>query len=395
MLEKIKLKSQCVFYATENLGYYRRLCWTGRDARQARISHNGPLAQSVEQWIFNPLVGRSNRPRPTMFFRSMLFQIKRDNKFNKTVLMKFLSSFTGFLLVALMPVQSFAELERIKMATTTSTENSGLLEVLNPPFEKKHGVKLDVIAVGTGKAIRLGKNGDVDFILVHAPAAERQFVEDGYGIERKAVMHNDFVIIGPVADPVGLMQAADVYEAMTRLVETKYMFVSRGDDSGTHKKEKELWQKINLEPSGEWYLSVGQGMGVVLRIANDKQAYTLTDRGTYLAYKDKIDLQIVYENDETLFNPYHVIMINPAKHPHTKIGLARKYSDFIRGPVGQKLIENFKVNGEILFHPDVIKEALNKSIPDSCIPGLVNGTSREHYSEHEQKQCLALILGNH
>lgn len=269
--------------------------------------------------------------------------------------MKFFLSFIGFVLITLMPVGSLAELERIKMATTTSTENSGLLGVLNPPFEKQYGIKLDVISVGTGKAIRLGKNGDVDFILVHAPAAERKFVADGYGIERKPVMHNDFVIIGPAADPAGLMQATDINEAMSGLFETKYMFISRGDDSGTHKKEKGLWQKINIEPSGEWYLSVGQGMGVVLRIANDKQAYTLTDRGTYLAYKDKIDLQIVYENDEILFNPYHVIMISPEKHPHTKIDLARKYSAFIRGPIGQELIRNFNVNGEILFYPDVIR----------------------------------------
>lgn len=249
----------------------------------------------------------------------------------------------------------FADETRLKMATTTSTENSGLLAVLNPPFEKKYDVKVDVISVGTGKAIRLGKNGDVDLILVHAPGAEKKFVKEGSGIEREPVMHNDFVIAGPPADPAGLKDAKNLKEAMSRIIENKSIFVSRGDDSGTHKKEKNLWQMISVEPSGDWYLSVGQGMGIVLRIANDKEAYTLTDRGTYLAYKDKMKLEVLFEKDAALFNPYHVIVVNPAKHPHSKIDLARKYSEFIRGEEGQSLIRDFKVNGEILFHPDVIK----------------------------------------
>ena len=201
----------------------------------------------------------------------------------------------------------------------------------------------------------MGKNGDVDFILVHAPAAEMEFVNGGYGVEREPVMHNDFVIVGPAADPAGLKEAKNISAVMSRLIQGQHTFISRGDDSGTHKKEKELWQKTNREPSGDWYLSVGQGMGVVLRIANDKKAYTLTDRGTYLAYKDKMKLQVVFENDVTLFNPYHVILVNPVKHPHVKVDLARKYSEFIRGAEGQELIRNFKVNGSILFHPDVIK----------------------------------------
>ncbi len=249
----------------------------------------------------------------------------------------------------------FAEQVRLKMATTTSTENSGLLAILNPPFEEKLGIKLDVISVGTGKAIRLGKNGDVDLIFVHAPGAEREFVDGGFGIERKPVMHNDFVIVGPDADPAGIKNAKNITEAMKKLLQSKNIFVSRGDDSGTHKKEKSLWQMVGNKPVGDWYLAVGQGMGVVLRIADDKEAYTLTDRGTFLAYKDKMKLRVVFENDEALFNPYHVIMVNPAKHPHTKIDLARKYSEFIRGEEGQSLIRNFKVNGEVLFHPDVIK----------------------------------------
>jgi tungstate transport system substrate-binding protein len=252
-------------------------------------------------------------------------------------------------------LQLFAEVERLKMATTTSTDNSGLLAVLNPPFEKKYGVKLDIISVGTGKAIRLGKNGDVDLILVHAPGAEKKFVNEGFGIERKPVMHNDFVIVGSTDDPANLKSAENINQAMTRLVEEKHIFVSRGDDSGTHKKEKSLWKMVGDQPSGSWYLSVGQGMGIVLRIADDKEAYTLTDRGTYLAYKDKMKLEVVYEKDKSLYNPYHIIIVNPDKHQHTKIDLARKYSDFIRSEEGQNLIRNFKVNGQVLFHPDVIK----------------------------------------
>lgn len=260
-----------------------------------------------------------------------------------------------FILFVLYSNSVVAELERLKMATTTSTDNSGLLAVLNPPFEKKYKVKLDVISVGTGKAIRLGKNGDVDLIFVHAPGAEKKFVNQGYGVEREPVMHNDFVIVGPENDPVGLKNVNNIKQAMTLLADKKHIFISRGDDSGTHKKEKNLWGLTGGMPSGNWYLAVGQGMGIVLRIADDKEAYTLTDRGTYLAYKDKVRLKVLFENDEALFNPYHVIMVNPEKHSHAKIDLARKYSEFIRGEQGQSLIRNFKVNGELLFHPDVIK----------------------------------------
>ncbi len=259
-----------------------------------------------------------------------------------------------FILLCCLSLQLHAEVERLKMATTTSTDNSGLLAVLNPPFEKKYGVKLDIISVGTGKAIRLGKNGDVDLILVHAPAAEKKFVDEGFGIERESVMHNDFVIVGSVEDPAGLKSTKNIIQAMIRLAEEKHIFISRGDDSGTHKKEKELWAMVGNEPSGAWYLSVGQGMGIVLRIADDKEAYTLTDRGTYLAYKDKMKLKVLFEKDEALFNPYHIIMVNPEKHPHTKIELARKYAEFIRSKEGQDLIRNFKINAEVLFHPDVI-----------------------------------------
>ena len=260
------------------------------------------------------------------------------------------------LFLALTFLHSAQAEDRLRMATTTSTENSGLLAVLNPVFEKQFNVKLDVIAVGTGKALKLGENGDVDLILVHAPEAEKEFVDAGYGVDRKAVMHNDFVLIGPENDPAGLKNSCSLSGAMKKIVGSEATFISRGDDSGTHKKEKSIWKSVDQEPTGNSYLAVGQGMGAVLKIANDKQAYTLTDRGTWLAFQDKLDLVVVSEGDPVLFNPYHVIAINPERHPHTKYKLATDYINFISSEDGQKIIRDFKVKGEQLFHPDVLKD---------------------------------------
>ena len=259
------------------------------------------------------------------------------------------------LLVGFCSTSMYADAPRIRLATTTSTDNSGLLGVLNPAFEKKYNVKVDVISVGTGKALRLAENGNVDVLMVHAPAAEKKFVQAGYGISRLPVMHNDFIIVGPAKDPAGLKQVTSLEQALNQLVSQKQGFVSRGDDSGTHKKEMSLWQSIGGKPDGDWYMSVGQGMGVVLRIASDKQAYALTDRGTFLALMDKLSLDIAFENDASLFNPYHVMIVNPEKHPHTQVELATMYVEFIRGQEGQDLIRNFRVNGKVLFHPDVIQ----------------------------------------
>jgi len=246
--------------------------------------------------------------------------------------------------------------ERLRLATTTSTDNSGLLAELHPPFEKKYNVKVDVIAVGTGKALRLGENGDVDVLMVHAPTAEISFIDKGYGIERLPVMHNDFVILGPQDDPAGLGGAKTLNEALQRLYNSGSYFVSRGDDSGTHKKELSLWRAAGIDPGGNWYLAAGQSMGAAIQIANDKQAYTLSDRGTYLAHKNKISLVPVFEGDPELFNPYHVIIVNPEIHPYIKAELAKQYIDFIRGDTGQKIIREFKKSGEILFKPDVIHD---------------------------------------
>ncbi len=263
-----------------------------------------------------------------------------------------------FFLLGLSSIPLSCTEERLRMATTTSTENSGLLAVLNPAFEKIFNVKLDVIAVGTGKALKLGENGDVDLILVHAPRAEKKFVDDGYGIDRKAVMHNDFVIIGPKTDPIGIKNTVSLNDAMKKIIESGIIFISRGDDSGTHKKEKNIWKSVDVEPGGSRYLVVGQGMGAVLKIANDKQAYTLSDRGTWLAYQDNLDMKIVSEGDPVLFNPYHVIAINPERYSHIKYQQVTDYINFITGEEGQKIIKDFKVKGKQLFHPDALSEVI-------------------------------------
>ena len=255
--------------------------------------------------------------------------------------------------------------ERIKMATTTSTENSGLLDVLLPPFEQKFNVKVDVIAVGTGKALKLGENGDVDIVFVHAKAAEDKFVNDGYGVNRRDVMYNDFIIIGPKEDPAGIKGMKDVAMALKQIADKcaqpsresgKASFASRGDDSGTHKKEKSLWKTAGIVPEGNWYMETGQGMGPTLQITDEKRGYTMTDRGTYLAYKDKIDLDILVEDDKRLFNPYGIIAVNPARHSHVNYVYTMTLIGWVTSVEGQKIIANYKKFGEALFHPTAIRQ---------------------------------------
>jgi len=243
---------------------------------------------------------------------------------------------------------------RLRMSTTTSTENSGLLAVLLPPFEKQVGVKVDVIAVGTGKALKLGENGDVDVVFVHAREAEEAFVAGGFGVYRKAVMHNDFILIGPPEDPAGLKRVGSALEAFRLLALRKAAFISRGDDSGTHKKEMKIWRKAELTPKGSWYIEAGQGMGAVLQIADEKRGYTFSDRGTFIAYHGKIDLGIVYEGDPVLHNPYSIIAVSPDRHAHVNYDLAKKLIDYVTGPEGQKIIAGFRLNGRQLFYPDAI-----------------------------------------
>jgi tungstate transport system substrate-binding protein len=253
------------------------------------------------------------------------------------------------LLLLALAAPSFAG-ERLRMSTTTSTENSGLLKILLPPFEQKNGCKVDVIAVGTGKALKLGEAGDVDLVLVHARTLEDKFVANGFGVNRKDVMYNDFVTLGPASDPAGVRGSKTTAEAFAKIAAKKAPFVSRGDESGTHQKEKELWQAAGLKPSESWYVEAGQGMGEVIIMATEKGAYTLADRGTYNAFKkDKTNLVIVFDGEKGLFNPYGVIAVNPQKHPHVKYDLALKFIDYITGAEGQKIIANFKVDGDPIF----------------------------------------------
>lgn len=240
---------------------------------------------------------------------------------------------------------------RLKMATTTSTEDSGLLYVLLPPFEKEFSVKVDVIAVGTGKALKLGENGDVDVVLVHAREAEDEFVKSGFGVNRRDVMYNDFIIIGPPGDPA-VVKRADAVDAFRKIAAKKHSFTSRGDESGTHKKEKKLWREAGLTPQGAWYLEVGQGMGATLQVANEKRSYCLVDRGTYIAYEKKIDLRVLCEGDERLFNPYGIIAVSPRKHPHIRYTYAMALIGWMTSPEGQRIIAEFKKDGKVLFRPN-------------------------------------------
>ncbi len=235
------------------------------------------------------------------------------------------------------------------MSTTTSTENSGLLAVLLPPFEKQCGCKVDVVAVGTGKALKLGEAGDVDIVFVHARTLEDKFVAAGYGIDRRDVMYNDFVVLGPPDDPAAVGKTASVQDAFRAIAAKKSPFISRGDESGTHQKEKEIWAAATVAPKGGWYIEAGQGMGEVINMATQKRGYTLSDRGTYLAYRKKTDLVVLSQGDRRLWNPYGIIAVNPKKHPHAKYGLAQKLIDFVMGPEGQALIAGYKVDGAPLF----------------------------------------------
>lgn len=239
----------------------------------------------------------------------------------------------------------------VRIATTTSTENSGLFSVIQPAFEKALDIRAHVIAVGTGKALELGRRGDVDVVLVHAKAAEEAFVNAGYGLARHEIMYNDFVIVGPADDPAGVRGMHDAGMAFARIAEAAAGFVSRGDDSGTHKKEKAIWQQVNVEPQGAWYRQVGQGMGKTLQIAGEMAAYTLVDRGTWLAYRANSPLQLLVEGGAELRNPYGIIAVNPARFPDVKHAAAQRLIEWFATPEARALIAGYKVDGEQLFYP--------------------------------------------
>lgn len=246
------------------------------------------------------------------------------------------------------------------MATTTSTDNSGLLDSILARFEKAFGIQVDVIPVGTGKALELAERGDVDVVLVHAPEAELAFVEAGWGVNRRGLMVNDFLIVGPPEDPAGVKKAVSLADALERIRSSEALFVSRGDDSGTHKKELALWPLAGGPPPKGAYLDAGQGMEATLRIAHEKKAYTLTDRGTFLAVRRTVDLVPVFEGDPAFQNPYSIIAVNPARHKHARYIEAMTLIGWFTSLEGQALIGSFKKEGEVLFHPTAIPEAAGR-----------------------------------
>ena len=241
----------------------------------------------------------------------------------------------------------------ITLATTTSTDNSGLLRFLLPMFEAEHGTKVRVISVGTGKAIRLGENGDVDVILVHSRPDEDRFVSERHGVNRHDVMYNDFVIVGPRSDPAMVRGKGDAIAAFRAILESESVFISRGDDSGTHKMELRYWKQMGKSPSDNpGYRAAGRGMGEVLLMSSELQGYTLTDRATYYAMKRKVDLDLLVEGDKRMFNPYGVIAVNPAKYPDINFEGATRFSEWITSPIGQQLIGDFRIDGSQVFFPD-------------------------------------------
>lgn len=243
----------------------------------------------------------------------------------------------------------------IKMATTTSTDDSGLLRFLLPKYEAKCGCKVHYTAVGSGNAIKLGENGDVDMLMVHARAAEDKFVAEGYGVNRRDLMHNDFVLVGPASDPAKVRGEQDVLAALRKIHSSGAIFVSRGDDSGTHKKELSLWKAAGVDPKGPHYLSIGQGMGQTLTLTGEKQGYTLADRATYATYKAKTGLEILVEGAKPLLNPYGVIAVNPKKYPGVNYDGAMAFIDWLTSDAGQKAIAGFRPKGAQLFFPDYKK----------------------------------------
>lgn len=243
--------------------------------------------------------------------------------------------------------------KEIILATTTSTKDSGLLDVLVPKFEEKSGYAVKVIAVGSGQAMTMGEKGEADVLLVHAPSAEKKLVDSGVGINHQLVMHNDFVLVGPAGDPAGIKDSG-IIDALKKIAETESIFVSRGDESGTHKKEIELWAEAEITPAGDWYLQSGTGMGVTLNIANEKMGYTITDRATYLAQRNNLKLEILSQGDQSLLNIYHVMQVNPQMFNKVNGDGGKAFVEFMIDEETQKLIGEFGKDqyGESLFFPD-------------------------------------------
>jgi tungstate transport system substrate-binding protein len=251
--------------------------------------------------------------------------------------------------------ESPAEDRFITVASTTSTANSGLFDQILPAFEAESGIQVRVVALGTGQAVRLAQNGDADVLFVHHRPSEEAFVADGYGVARHDVMYNDFVVVGPKSDPAGVDGLEIAGEALERIAAATAIFVSRGDDSGTHKKELALWKDAGLDPtpqSGTWYRELGAGMGATLNAATAMEAYSLTDRGTWLSFDNKADLAVLLEGDKQLFNPYGVILVDPARFPHAKAEDGQVFIDWLLSDEGQKAISGYRIDGQPLFFPN-------------------------------------------
>jgi tungstate transport system substrate-binding protein len=260
--------------------------------------------------------------------------------------------------VSVTPVFAAPVTKNIILATTTSTQDSGLLDALIPMFEKETGYFVKTIAVGSGQAMKMGEKGEADVLLVHSPDAEKKFMEGGYGINRKLVMHNDFVIVGPADDPAKIKGSKSVAEAFKKIAESGSLFLSRADNSGTNAKEKKIWKAAGINPQGQkWYQETGLGMGQTLNVASEKKGYTLTDRGTFLALQKHLGLVILVEGDPLLLNVYHVIEVNPAKWPKVNAAGAKAFSDFMVSKKTQDFIKTFGVEkfGSPLFFPDAGK----------------------------------------
>ena len=261
----------------------------------------------------------------------------------------------SLLLLGLAPLAPRADDNFIIVQSTTSTQNSGLFEHILPLFTKKTGIEVRVVAVGTGQALKNAENGDGDVVLVHSQPDEEKFVADGWGVKRYPVMYNDFIIVGPAADPAKIAGLKQAPEALKKIAEAKVPFASRADDSGTHKAELKLWGEAGVDPkasSGTWYLETGSGMGATLNTAVGKQAYALTDRGTWLAFANKDDFKVLVEGDDKLFNQYGVILVNPTRHPNVKVKEGQAFIDWLVSSEGQAAIASYKIDGQQLFFPN-------------------------------------------
>jgi tungstate transport system substrate-binding protein len=260
-----------------------------------------------------------------------------------------------FLSAVVASAPAAAQQKNVILATTTSTQDSGLLDVLIPMFEKKAGYMVKTIAVGSGQAMAMGEKGEADVLLVHSPEAEQKFVAAGYGVNRRLVMHNDYIVVGPAADPAGIKSAKTTVDAFKKIAGGGAIFMSRGDNSGTHAKEKQIWKAAGINQEGQkWYQQTGLGMGQTLNVSSEKKAYTLADRGTYLALKKNLQLDILKEGDAVLLNIYHVIEVNPAKFPRVNVAGGKAFADFMVSKEAQDVVKTFGVEkfGGALFFPD-------------------------------------------